>query len=362
MAMESIGCIQGDSLVREAQSGNQAAFAQLVHTYDQTVLRLALRLTGSESDAQDIHQETFLRVYKKLDGFRFECSFATWIYRIVTNVCLDHLRRKQARKKNGGIELSDDDFLDNLSDDRRGNNPEHQLLDQELNAHILRALERLTPRERLVFDLKHFQGLKLRSVSEILNASEGSVKMTFFRATRKLRFQLGKYTRNRSSMTQCCDKGVDRQQKFVENTLAVTRPTTLDRIVIIEGNGPLQRTLQELFSSEGYEVDVAPDGPAGLEMLRQRRPSAVIVGLQHPGPSGSDLCKRIANLIPGLPLVILGASSEVAEKVLLLETGADDYVTVPFSSRELVARLRALIRRTPRISLEDLHLDEAACL
>ena len=213
-----------------------------------------------------------------------------------------------------------------------------------------------------MFDLKHFQGLKLRSVSEILNASEGSVKMTFFRATRKLRFQLGKYTRNRSSMTQCCDKGVDRQQKFVENTLAVTRPTTLDRIVIIEGNGPLQRTLQELFSSEGYEVDVAPDGPAGLEMLRQRRPSAVIVGLQHPGPSGCDLCKKIANLIPGLPLLILGASSEVAEKVLLLETGADDYMTVPFSSQELVARLRALIRRTSHISSEDLHLDKAACL
>jgi len=360
--MESIGYIQDGSLVRQAQSGNQAAFAQLVHTYDRTVLRLALRLTGSESDAQDIHQEAFLKVYKKLDGFRFECSFATWIYRIVTNVCLDHLRRNQARKKNGGIEVSDDDFLDHLSDGRRGNNPEHQLLDQELNAHILRALERLTPRERLVFDLKHFQGLKLRSVSEILNASEGSVKTTFFRATRKLRFQLAKYTRNRSSMKQCCDKAVDQQQKSVENTLAVTRPTTLDRIVIIEGNGPLQRTLKELFSSEGYEVDVAPEGPAGLEMLRQRRPSAVIVGLQHPGPSGSDLCKRIANLIPGLPLVILGASSEVAEKVLLLETGADDYVTVPFSSRELVARLRALIRRTSRISLEDLHLDEAACL
>jgi DNA-directed RNA polymerase specialized sigma24 family protein len=62
-----------------------------------------LRLTGSESDAQDIHQEAFLRV--------FECSFATWIYRIVTNVCLDHLRRNRARKKNGGIEVSDDDLL-----------------------------------------------------------------------------------------------------------------------------------------------------------------------------------------------------------------------------------------------------------
>src|ERR1700685_1181539 len=128
MAMESMGYIQDGSLVRDAQGGNQAAFAQLVHTYDTAVLRLALRLTGSESDAQDIHQEAFLRVYKKLDGFRFECSFATWIYRIVTNVCLDHLRRKQSLKKNGGIEVSDSDFLDHLSDDRRGNNPEHQLL------------------------------------------------------------------------------------------------------------------------------------------------------------------------------------------------------------------------------------------
>ena len=74
--MESIGYIQDCSLVREAQGGSQAAFEQLVHTYDQAVLRLALRLTGSASDAQDIHQEAFLKVYKKLDGFRFECSFA----------------------------------------------------------------------------------------------------------------------------------------------------------------------------------------------------------------------------------------------------------------------------------------------
>ncbi len=371
--MESIGYIQDCSLVRQAQSGNQAAFAQLVHTYDQTVLRLALRLTGSESDAQDIHQEAFLRVYKKLDGFRFECSFATWIYRIVTNVCLDHLRRNRARKKNGGIEVSDDDLLDQLSDDRPGNNPEQQLLDRELNAQILRALERLTPRERMIFDLKHFQGLKLRRVSEILNTSEGSVKVTFFRATRKLRFQLGRYTkRNSCSMKQCCDKGVNQRQKLVEtNTLAATvnaampelRPTTtLDRILIIEGNGALQIILQELFSSEGYEVDLVPDGLAGLEMLRQRRPSAVIVDLQHPGPSGCDLCRKIANLIPGLPLVILSASPEVAEKVLLLETGADDYVTIPFSSRELVARLRALIRRASRVGLENLYLDKAGCL
>ena len=200
--MESIDCIQDCSLVREAQGGNQAAFEQLVRTYDEGVLRLALRLTGSESDAQDIHQEVFLKVYKKLHGFRYECSFSTWIYRIVTNACFDYLRRNRARSKSTPIEINDNESLNQLSDDRPADNPERQLLDQELRAQILQALQRLTPRERMVFDLRHFQGLRLRSVSEILNASEASVKMSFFRATRKLRFHLDKYTKSHRSSTK----------------------------------------------------------------------------------------------------------------------------------------------------------------
>ena len=82
------------------------------------------RLTGSPSDAQDIHQEAFLKVYKKLNGFRFECSFSTWIYRIVTNICLDHLRRNRAHKNGGGLEIGGEDLLNQLSDDRPGKNPE----------------------------------------------------------------------------------------------------------------------------------------------------------------------------------------------------------------------------------------------
>jgi RNA polymerase sigma-70 factor (ECF subfamily) len=229
MVVESIGYIQDCSLVREAQRGNQAAFEQLVHTYDHAVLRLALRLTGSESDAQDIHQEAFLKVYKKLDGFRFECSFSTWIYRIVTNVCLDHLRRNRARSKNNAMEVTGDDLLNQLPDDRPGNNPEQQLLDQELSGQIVRALQRLTPRERMVFDLKHFQGLKLRSVSEILDASEGSVKTTFFRATRKLRFQLGRYTKtNRSLIKQHSDNDVNQLQRAKRLVVITTLAGTLD--------------------------------------------------------------------------------------------------------------------------------------
>ena len=217
--MESMGYVQDHSLVREAQGGSQAAFEQLVHTYDQAVLRLALRLTGSASDAQDIHQEAFLKVYKKLDGFRFECSFSTWIYRIVTNVCLDHLRRNRALKKNSAMEVDDDELLNQLPDDRPGNNPEQQLLDQELGAQILRALRRLTPRERIVFDLRHFQGLTLRSVSEILNTSEASVKMAFFRATRKLRFHLGKYAKKYRPSTERSYDSVNQLRRT--KTLAV---------------------------------------------------------------------------------------------------------------------------------------------
>ncbi len=88
----------------------------------------------------------------------------------------------------------------------------------------------------------------------------------------------------------------------------------------------------------------------------------MIVDIQHPGPSDRDLCRQMSELIPGLPIVVLSASSEVAEKVLLLETGADDYVTIPFSSRELVARLHAVIRRASRVDVDKVYLHKAGCL
>ncbi len=131
------------------------------------------------------------------------------------------------------------------------------------------------------------------------------------------------------------------------------RPAPSDRILVIENDGALRKVLRRLFSSEGYEVDVVPDAVCGLERLRQGVPAAVILDLPRAGSSGCDLCKKIANLIPGLPLVILSTSSKVADKVLLLEMGADDYVTMPFSPRELLARLRTLIRRASRFNPEE---------
>ena len=133
------------------------------------------------------------------------------------------------------------------------------------------------------------------------------------------------------------------------------RLATVDRILVIEDDQALRKILQRLLSSEGYEVDVVPDGVSAVEMLRHKTPSAVILDLLRPGSSGCDLYKTIADSIPGLPLLILSASLDVADKVLLLEMGADDYVTIPFSPRELVARLRALMRRAWRVSPENVY-------
>jgi len=144
----------------------------------------------------------------------------------------------------------------------------------------------------------------------------------------------------------------------LNNPLSELRPVTMDRILVIEHDSALRKILQRLFSTEGYEVEVVPDSGAGLEMLRHRPFSAVILDLRRPGSSGIDLCKQIANVIPGLPLVILSASPDVTNKVLLLEMGADDYVTIPFSPRELLARLRALMRRASRVNPENLYFFE----
>jgi RNA polymerase sigma-70 factor (ECF subfamily) len=171
--METAGYIDECSLVREAQGGNHAAFAQLVHAHDETVLRVALRITGSQSDAQDIYQEVFLKVYKKLNCFRFDSSFSTWISRITTNTCLDYLRKARHRRENDTIKIGFDgmeqDLLDQVADDRPANDPEKELLRRELRVYILCALKQLTPQERMIFDMKHFQGMKLRAVGEILH-------------------------------------------------------------------------------------------------------------------------------------------------------------------------------------------------
>jgi RNA polymerase sigma-70 factor, ECF subfamily len=181
-------------LIRAARQGDTAAFEQLVHQYDQAVLRVAIHLTGSAEDGQDIYQEAFLRAYLKLPRFRFECSFYTWIYRIVVNLCLDHLRRKRLRYRYSTVLSGSDgkelDLIYQVPDERAIASPERNFAAHVHREHIVRALDKLTPRERTVFELKHYHGMQLKTVAGILNTTEGTVRNTLFRATHKLRAQL----------------------------------------------------------------------------------------------------------------------------------------------------------------------------
>lgn len=185
---------EDDDLIRAAQKGDRSAFDSLVRRYDRSVLRLALHMLGNEEDAQDVHQEAFIKAYRHLSNFRFECSFYTWLYRIVTNLCLDQLRRRKSRREDPGtvLDASGDelDLMANVQDDRSGADPARELERKHQNAAIQSALAELTPRERTVFELKHYQGLKLRTIGEMLSTTEETAKNTLFRATRKLRARL----------------------------------------------------------------------------------------------------------------------------------------------------------------------------
>jgi RNA polymerase sigma-70 factor (ECF subfamily) len=185
---------EDDELIRAAQKGDRSAFDALVRRYDRSVLRLALHMLGNEQDAQDVHQDAFIKAYRHLSNFRFECSFYTWLYRIVTNLCLDQLRRRKSRKEDPSTVMDaageEMDLMANLQDERATANPARELDRKNMHAAIQSALESLTPRERTVFELKHYQGLKLRTIGEMLSTTEETAKNTLFRATRKLRAKL----------------------------------------------------------------------------------------------------------------------------------------------------------------------------
>jgi DNA-binding response OmpR family regulator len=135
--------------------------------------------------------------------------------------------------------------------------------------------------------------------------------------------------------------------------IAAVKP--MDRILIVEDDRAVQKALRRLFEAEGFAVDVKGDGKSALEAFRATAPSVIVLDLRLPTMSGKDVCREVKQQIPTLPIIILSATADVTDKVLLLELGADDYVTKPFSPRELLARVRAAIRRTTRTEIGEMY-------
>ncbi len=181
------------ALIRAAQAGDREAFEQLVRAYDHSVLRLAMNMLRSPEDARDVYQETFLRVYRNLPHFRFDCSFHTWIYRIATNICLDLLRKRKVRKEESPVLATPDgtvDRFESVADQSAELDPQRRLLSGQIRTRVKDALGQLSPRERMVFEMRHYEGLRLRNIGEVLGTTEEAAKNCLFRATQKMRVAL----------------------------------------------------------------------------------------------------------------------------------------------------------------------------
>ena len=178
-------------LINKAQNGDESAFNELICRYDSSVLSIALKYVNDKDDAKDIYQEVFLRVFRGLKKFQFKSEFSTWLYRITTNVCLTFI---SVGKKQTMMRIDNDmetEAIDNIvGADDESNSPEELLIRSEISNNVNKALEKLSPKQKMIFILKHFEGYKIREISLMMNSSEGTIKKYLFEATHKLRDQL----------------------------------------------------------------------------------------------------------------------------------------------------------------------------
>jgi RNA polymerase sigma-70 factor, ECF subfamily len=179
-------------LIERAQAGDRQAFEELIFKYDRDILRLTVRLLGNPDEARDAYQEAFLKVFRSIRQFRQQSSFYTWIFRIATNVCFDRLRQKKNPYQQVSIDSETRDgfrgaFKQTVRATSCYNNPEQSFRATQLRERINRALNTLSQKERLVFEVKHYQGLRLRQIGEMIGSTENTTKDCLYRATRELR-------------------------------------------------------------------------------------------------------------------------------------------------------------------------------
>ncbi len=186
------GLLNDESLILRAQQGDTEAFEQIVHRYDRRILALALRYTQDPDEAKDVYQEVFMRVYRALPRFQFRSQFTTWLHRIAVNVCHTHHERRQRRPM-----VSLDQPLDGPASEgpridlvSEAGSGEDGVLQEELSGQIRQALQQLSPKQRLVFVLRHYHDFKLREIAAMLRCAEGTVKRHLFTATQRMRQHL----------------------------------------------------------------------------------------------------------------------------------------------------------------------------
>ncbi len=178
-------------LLDQVRSGCDFAFGRLVLAHSSRTVRLAFRLVGHRDDAEEIAQEAFLRLYRHIGGFRGECRIGTWLYRTVSRLAIDHLRREKLKRRIFFFRQNDEDADPAEVVPDPAASPRDQLLAAESRRRIATALGQLSPRQRTIFILRHREELPLRQIAEILGLEEGTVKAHLHRAVTALRRELG---------------------------------------------------------------------------------------------------------------------------------------------------------------------------
>lgn len=173
-------------LAKKAAGGDDRAFEELVHLYEKRVYNMALKITGSAEDAFDLSQGAFIRVWKSLKTFKGEAKFSTWLFRIVTNLCTDYIRKQSRRGEASLVIEGDDESFEYEPPDER-TEPERELSRKELRRELDYAISQLSEEHRSVFVLREIDDLSYAEIADVLGVEEGTVKSRLSRARQRLR-------------------------------------------------------------------------------------------------------------------------------------------------------------------------------
>lgn len=183
-----------NELIARACDGDVTAFRQIVEAYKKNVYFLALNLAGNHETAEDISQDVFIKVFRSLKKFRGDSKFSSWIHRITVNTFLSQYRKKSSALLREADDINEQAVTGQVVEQRTNEmNPERSAESHIIAMHIEKALDRLSPRERTVFVLRHYEHRKQREIADILNVTVGTVKSTLFRALQRLRSELSFY-------------------------------------------------------------------------------------------------------------------------------------------------------------------------
>lgn len=175
------------SLIKKAIDGDTLAFRQIVEQHQGFAYAVSYRFTGNEEDAEDIVQEAFIRLWNNLHKYKPEVKLSTWLYKIITNLCLDFLKSRRVKEKNNHVDIQSQV---NLNSNHKADEP---LNAQELHVIIQEAASELTPAQKAVFILRDLEQLSVEEVSEILSMSAGNIKSNLYYARQQVGNVLKKY-------------------------------------------------------------------------------------------------------------------------------------------------------------------------